>query len=114
MASKVTQQVVQQVTKSVLTNVSLQAKITLGISIPIIILSQLSNFSFLNLIQYIIIFILVAFNANCLVVTGNKSMCNSWSWIAILLPIFLLLTNVLYDLFTPKKTHETDDESIEE
>jgi hypothetical protein len=78
-----------------------QSKVVLALALPVIILSQRAKFSMVTLLTQMILYLSLAYNADCLV-TGR---CNLWAWGSILFPLiqtigFLFFNNKL-DLQTP-------------
>jgi|JI10StandDraft_1071094.scaffolds.fasta_scaffold19629_3 hypothetical protein len=62
---------------------STQARVLIALAIPVIILSQRLKFSMVTLFTQIILYLALAYNADCLV-TGQ---CKTWAWLVILLPL---------------------------
>lgn len=62
---------------------STQSRVLLALAIPVIILSQRVKFSMVTLFTQIILYLALAYNADCLV-TGQ---CRTWAWLVILLPL---------------------------
>lgn len=62
---------------------STQSRVLLAFAIPVIILSQRVKFSMVTLFTQIILYLALAYNADCLV-TGQ---CKTWAWLVILLPL---------------------------
>jgi hypothetical protein len=80
---------------------SVQSKVLLALAFPVIFLSQKEQFSMTTLLTQLIIYISLAYNADCLV-TGR---CKLWAWGSILFPLiqtigYLFFNNNL-DLNTP-------------
>lgn len=68
------------------------ARIVTYIAIPVILLSQYSHPSTLGFITQILMYGIIAYNAECL----NEGGCEMWSWMSIVLPI---VYSVLYIFF---------------
>ena len=80
---------------------SAQSKLVLALAVPVILLSQREKFSMVNLLTQLILYVSLAYNADCLV-TGR---CKMWAWGSILFPLiqtvgFLFFNNKL-NLNTP-------------
>jgi len=71
---------------------TLQSQIVLGLSIPVVILTQRDTFSLIGLLSQIIVYATIAYNADCLV----KGNCQTWSWLSVAFPI---LYSVMYIMF---------------
>ena len=71
---------------------TLQSQIVLGLSIPVVILTQRDTFSLIGLLSQILVYATIAYNADCLV----KGNCQTWSWISVAFPI---LYSVMYIMF---------------
>ena len=80
-------------------SLSHQSQVVLIVSIPVILFSQFQRFSLGNLISNIILFAIIAFNANCLAGKGSLVACNIWSWFVIAMPVFLSISYTLYFIF---------------
>jgi hypothetical protein len=62
---------------------STQSRVLLALAIPVIILSQRVKFSMVTLFTQIILYLALAYNADCLV----SGQCKTWAWLVILLPL---------------------------
>jgi hypothetical protein len=60
-----------------------QSRILVALAIPVIILSQRIKFSMVTLIGHILLYLALAYNADCLV----SGQCRLWAWIAVLVPL---------------------------
>ena len=78
---------------------SSQSQVVLVVAIPVILFSQWKNFHFGNLISNILLFAMIAFNANCLAGKGSATACNIWSWFVIAMPVLLSISYTLYFIF---------------
>jgi len=78
-----------------------QAKVVLALALPVIILSQREKFSIVTLLTQLILYVSLAYNAECLV-TGR---CGLWAWGSILFPLIqtigFLFFNSKLNLQTP-------------
>lgn len=75
---------------------SLQSKVILGLAVPVVILTQRQSFDMVKMLTQILLYLALAYNAECLV-TGR---CKIWAWLSILFPLiqtigFLFFTNTL-------------------
>lgn len=78
-----------------------QSKVVLALALPVIILSQREKFSMVKLLTQLILYVSLAYNADCLV----NGRCKMWAWGSILFPLiqtigYLFFNNRL-DLHTP-------------
>lgn len=78
---------------------SLQSRLLLALALPVVILSQRKKLSVFNFFAQTLLYLALAYNADCLI-SGN---CRVWAWLAVLVPII----NTLGYLFF------TDDLNIE-
>lgn len=62
---------------------STQSRVLLALAIPVIILSQRMKFSMTTLFTQIILYLALAYNADCLV----SGQCKTWAWLVLLLPL---------------------------
>ena len=63
---------------------SKQARLMVYIAIPVILLSQFGHPSLFGLISQILIYGMIAYNAECL----SEGGCELWAWSSIALPVF--------------------------
>lgn len=68
------------------------AKVMMYLAIPVILVSQYSQFSSLNIITQTLVYMTIAYNAECLVEGG----CDLWSWISVALPIIYSLLFIFF------------------
>ena len=73
--------------------VSLQAKLIMAMALPVIFMTQRKRFDTLIFVTQLLIYLGVAYNADCLVEGG----CGMWSWMSISVP---LLYSILYVFFS--------------
>lgn len=78
-----------------------QSKVVLALALPVIILSQREKFSMVKLLTQLILYVSLAYNADCLV----NGRCSLWAWGSILFPLiqtigYLFFNNKL-DIQTP-------------
>ncbi len=98
-----------------------QSRILLALALPVIILSQRVKFSMVTLLTQIMLYIALAYNADCLV----SGQCRTWAWLVILFPIIntigylffvdKLELNTPIEFPTPRALHDqqrTIDETI--
>ena len=80
---------------------SSQSKVVLALAIPVILLSQREKFSMVALLTQLILYVSLAYNADCLV----SGRCKMWAWGAVLFPLIqtigYLFFNHKLDLRTP-------------
>jgi hypothetical protein len=81
---------------------SLQGKVALGVGLSAVVLSQVLSFNIFSLIASILGVCAVAFNATCLITGG----CQTWSWIAIALPVTLMLLYIGINLQKPAQPQQ--------
>lgn len=62
---------------------STQSRLLLALALPVIILSQRMKFSMTTLFTQIILYLALAYNADCLV----SGQCKTWAWLVILFPL---------------------------
>jgi len=68
------------------------AKAMMYISIPVILVTQYYNFNVTNIILQSLIYMAIAYNAECMIEGG----CDMWAWLSIIVPILYSLMYVLY------------------
>lgn len=68
------------------------AKIMLYLAIPVILVTQFARFNSLNIITQALAYIVIAYNAECLVGGG----CDLWAWISVALPILYSLLFIFF------------------
>jgi len=72
---------------------STQSRLLLALALPVLILSQRKKLSIFTFFAQIVLYLALAFNADCLV-TGD---CRRWAWIAVIVPI---INSLAYIFFT--------------
>lgn len=73
----------------------MQSKLLLLMALPVIVLTQRSQYSMTKLMTQLILYLALAYNADCLV-TGR---CKLWAWIMVLLPV---VQTIGYLFFVPR------------
>ena len=73
-----------------------QSRVLLALALPVVILTQRQRFSLVTLIAQVLLYLSLAYNADCLV-SGE---CRLWAWAALIFPIintigFLFFTDKL-------------------
>ena len=71
---------------------STPAKAMMYLAIPVIIITQYAKFNAFNIITQLLVYLAIAYNAECLVEGG----CGVWAWLSVALPI---LYSLLYIFF---------------
>ena len=72
---------------------SLQARIIIFMALPVVFITQRSRFNSWAMVVQLLVYLGIAYNAECLVEGG----CGMWSWVSISLP---LLYSILYIFFS--------------
>ena len=62
------------------------------LAIPVILVSQYSRFSALGIVIQSLVYMAIAYNAECLVEGG----CDLWAWISVALPILYSLVYIVF------------------
>ena len=68
------------------------ARMMMYLAIPVILVSQYGKFSSLNIIVQGLVYMTIAYNAECLVEGG----CDLWSWMSVALPIIYSLLYIFF------------------
>lgn len=68
------------------------AKIMMYLAIPVVLVTQFYNFNTLSILTQFLVYLTIAYNAECLVEGG----CDLWAWLSVALPI---LYSILYIFF---------------
>ena len=71
---------------------SKQAKVMMYLAIPVILVTQYAKFNSFNIVIQSLVYMAIAYNAECMVEGG----CGMWAWLSVSLPI---LYSLLYIFF---------------
>jgi hypothetical protein len=72
-----------------------QSRVLLAVALPVIILTQREGFNMVTLIAQMLLYLSLAYNADCLV-SGE---CRLWAWAALIFP---LINTIGFLFFTDK------------
>jgi len=61
----------------------MQSRLLLALALPVIILSQRKKLSVFNFFAQILLYLALAYNADCLI----SGQCRVWAWLAVIVPI---------------------------
>ena len=68
------------------------ARTMMMMAVPVILVTQYARFSSYNIISQALVYMAIAYNAECL----NEGGCKLWSWISVLLPIVYSLMDIFF------------------
>lgn len=71
---------------------SLPAQIMIYLAIPVIIVNQYTEFNTFNVVMQVLVYLTIAYNAECLVEGG----CDLWAWLSVALPIIYSLMFIFF------------------
>lgn len=86
----------------VLTALSLQSKVILIAGITAILITQIHTFDSNHLFVSLLGYIMLAYNANCLVGGG----CGAWSWATSIVPVVVTIIYIYHRSFGSSKDEE--------
>lgn len=68
------------------------AQIMMYLAVPVILVTQYAKFSSLNIVMQALVYLMIAYNAECLVEGG----CDLWAWLSVGLPIIYSLLFIFF------------------
>jgi len=68
------------------------AKVMMYLAIPVVIVTQYAKFNSLSIVTQALVYMAIAYNAECLVEGG----CDLWAWLSVALPIIYSLMFIFF------------------
>lgn len=68
------------------------AKVMMYLAIPVVIVTQYAKFNSLSIVTQALVYMAIAYNAECLVEGG----CDLWAWLSVALPIIYSLLFIFF------------------